>query len=661
MWGRNRSPSGLKAILGRAGATALAVLAFPVTADAATFTVTSNGDGLVPGTLANAINLANGNADPSNRIEFAVTGTIQLADSLPTITKSIEIAGPGASALTIRGLGEAGGFRVLRVCVGQGFTSIAAAISGVAITNGFDSSQGGGILLSDTPDGDCSLSLNNVIVSGNAVGASSGGAVVVSGGAIATENDTSLAINNSVISGNTASATATGFAGADGGAINLEPTASAEVNNTTISANRVVADSGGGHAVANGGGVNLFADGGNATITNSLISGNEALADAESCCHARAFGGGLAINSGSISNSTISGNRATANGGFPQAFGGFFGGFMGGASLTSVTLADNGTAIVVRTAASGTNNGGANLGGYAELRNTLIADPVGGLSCGVPESSETLFDPSAEPPLSGGNNYDEDGSCQFGAATDISGGDALLGPLADNGGPTLTHELLAGSPAIDAGTSLGLTTDQRGMPRPVQVLEPTTETPVLPTAQASKVNPNGGDGADIGAFERQAIPGPDPVPDSGPNPDQSSRRIHYSLRFKYIDKHGETFVVARVFCHSVGCNLEGSGKIKILPFPGRKGIDRKRVFKIGEAEGGFSYVAGRQVAGKLRFKVSQRTATAVKKAIVHGARGRVRATVSVTGANQVQPDAVKKRFRNIKLFARSRVNKKDRN
>src|ERR1019366_8634124 len=52
-----------------------------------------------------------------------------------------------------------------------------------------------------------------------------------------------------------------------------------------------------------------------------------------------------------------------------------------------------------------------------------------------------------------------------------AGGDSFadpkLGPLANNGGPTLTMALLPGSPAIDAGnTSLAPATDQRGVPRP---------------------------------------------------------------------------------------------------------------------------------------------------------------------------------------------------
>ena len=51
--------------------------------------------------------------------------------------------------------------------------------------------------------------------------------------------------------------------------------------------------------------------------------------------------------------------------------------------------------------------------------------------------------------------------------TDLINTDPLLGPLADNGGPTFTQALLPGSPAIDAGVAVaGVTTDQRGVPRP---------------------------------------------------------------------------------------------------------------------------------------------------------------------------------------------------
>ena len=66
--------------------------------------------------------------------------------------------------------------------------------------------------------------------------------------------------------------------------------------------------------------------------------------------------------------------------------------------------------------------------------------------------------------------------------------DPRLGPLQMNGGPTPTHALLPGSPAIDQGSSFGIPIDQRGHARPHRY-------PAIP-------KPPGGDGSDIGAFER---------------------------------------------------------------------------------------------------------------------------------------------------------------
>ena len=68
---------------------------------------------------------------------------------------------------------------------------------------------------------------------------------------------------------------------------------------------------------------------------------------------------------------------------------------------------------------------------------------------------------------SGGHNVFSDTPAAPLDPTDLINTDPLLGPLADNGGPTLTQALLPGSPAIDAGTAVsGVTTDQRGVPRP---------------------------------------------------------------------------------------------------------------------------------------------------------------------------------------------------
>jgi hypothetical protein len=74
-------------------------------------------------------------------------------------------------------------------------------------------------------------------------------------------------------------------------------------------------------------------------------------------------------------------------------------------------------------------------------------------------------------------------------ATDLQGNvdvplDPMIGPLAANGGPTLTHALLTGSPAIDAAATSceGSSTDQRGLPAP------------------------SGSACDMGSFEVQAAP-----------------------------------------------------------------------------------------------------------------------------------------------------------
>jgi hypothetical protein len=69
--------------------------------------------------------------------------------------------------------------------------------------------------------------------------------------------------------------------------------------------------------------------------------------------------------------------------------------------------------------------------------------------------------------------------------TPLSPIDPKLGSLALNGGTTLNHALLSGSPAIDQGNATG--TDQRGFNRPI-------DNPAIT---------NAGNGADIGAFEVQ--------------------------------------------------------------------------------------------------------------------------------------------------------------
>jgi hypothetical protein len=67
-----------------------------------------------------------------------------------------------------------------------------------------------------------------------------------------------------------------------------------------------------------------------------------------------------------------------------------------------------------------------------------------------------------------GHNLTDDASCGPLLASDLLVADAMLGPLQDNGGPTETHDLVIGSPAIDAGSvdCPPPDTDQRGVARP---------------------------------------------------------------------------------------------------------------------------------------------------------------------------------------------------
>ncbi|HEY7620881.1 MAG TPA: choice-of-anchor Q domain-containing protein [Solirubrobacteraceae bacterium] len=91
--------------------------------------------------------------------------------------------------------------------------------------------------------------------------------------------------------------------------------------------------------------------------------------------------------------------------------------------------------------------------------------------------------------------------------------DPRLGPLRDNGGPTATMAPATGSPAIDAGAAFGLTSDQRGAPRPSDF-----------DAVANR-----GDGTDIGAYEVQA-PGGASGTSSGGSRHAFGTQIRITLR-----------------------------------------------------------------------------------------------------------------------------------
>ena len=167
------------------------------------------------------------------------------------------------------------------------------------------------------------------------------------------------------------------------------------------------------------------------SISRSTISGNTTLTGI----------GGIELRDGSaaIRNSTFSNNSGPLGGDFwTQGDGVFF-------HLINVTSTSAGPALRFDHASD------------VDMHNTIFVGP--GVRCAIGAT--------AKPLRSGGNNLASDASCDLSAENDrVDVVDALLGPLADNGGPTWTHLPLTDSPAIDSGNSTGLTaTDQRGRPR----------------------------------------------------------------------------------------------------------------------------------------------------------------------------------------------------
>ncbi|MBI2887938.1 MAG: right-handed parallel beta-helix repeat-containing protein, partial [Chloroflexi bacterium] len=388
------------------------------------------------------------------------------ADGDLDITANLAIIGAGAESTIVQACTT--NQKTARCPTGQGiadrvFQVLSGAtvdIAGVTIRNGKGLSEGGGILNGGV------LSITKSIVSSNTAGT---GELSGNGGGIL--NNGTLAIQDSIVSSNlsgvygggiynlSGSFTMTGSTlrdniGGYGGAIRSE-SSTTTISSSTISDNTASFASGGG----------ILSVYGTLTVTGSTISDNNALM--------AAGGGGILTSSTTIIiNSTISGNRASDFGG-----GGIH-------SLSPVTVISS---TVVGNSATDSKGGGGLRNFYAHnpfvLRNSIVANsPKGGNCAGVITSE--------------GYNLSSDATCGLAGTGDLQNTDPKLGPLADNGGPTQTHALMTGGPAIDAvpvatctdPSGNPLVADQRGGPRPID---------------------GDGDGVaacDIGAFELMVAP-----------------------------------------------------------------------------------------------------------------------------------------------------------
>jgi len=227
---------------------------------------------------------------------------------------------------------------------------------------------------------------------------------------------------------------------------------------------------------------------GTLTISNCTISGNSAGA---------VQGGGIfSFTSVTIYNSTIVSNSASVGGGIVVNFGST-------ASIVNSTIVGN-------VASSSVGGGIYNVGALTVSNCTVCANVSGSQGSGIYSTQPAVLFSSiiASNTINSLVSSNRDFSGIVASAgynlvggTDVANGwlstdqrgtifsplDAGVGPLQDNGGPTLTMALQPGSLALDQGQSGAVTTDQRGRHR-------TYDDPAIP-------NPAGGDGADVGAYE----------------------------------------------------------------------------------------------------------------------------------------------------------------
>ncbi|MEQ1607114.1 MAG: MBG domain-containing protein [Pyrinomonadaceae bacterium] len=270
-----------------------------------------------------------------------------------------------------------------------------------------------------------------------------------SGGGIYSEGNLNLV--SSVVMGNTAT-------GAGGGIANITPGTVTTITDTAIRSNTGPL---GGGIVHSGNTLNL--NGSTVSINSRSLTFNGA---------GGIFGGGT-LN---ITNSTLSGNSVPS--------GTFNGGAIywdnGNATITNSTITNNSAPI-------GVNNAGGirKASGTVIIKSSIVAANA---------NNATVADLGGSFVSQGYNLIGNVGTAIGLTATGDQAGTAsarinpLLGPLANNGGPTLTHLPLFGSSAIDRGNNGTILVDQRGLARPF-------DDPVI----ANGV----GNGSDIGAVEVQ--------------------------------------------------------------------------------------------------------------------------------------------------------------
>jgi hypothetical protein len=368
-----------------------------------------------------------------------------------------------------------------------------AAIVACDASSATDSAYGGGAYARGT------ATIVSSIVAANTVHAARH---AVGGGVLA---DYGMTVRNSTISANATIAIGTdslppgssidASMGGLGSIYNLDMSDSL-VQGNTVSASTAFADQ---VAVANEAGVMAFYT---LTMVRSTISDNAAQAintasSATAYTYAYSVGGGARAASFVVSDSTISGNSTSAIASNSQ-YVGIEGSSGGGAK----TFTQNGTVSFTNSTISGNTStrsasayyargyalgGGIFANGVAlNLSNSTVAFNTAEQGSGVYQykSADIRMDSTIiagntssvggadfsthqTETVAGANNLITSVSANVSVPLDTLSTDPMLAPLANNGGPTLTHALLPHSPAIDAGSNAAaLMFDQRGNGHP---------------------------------------------------------------------------------------------------------------------------------------------------------------------------------------------------
>ena len=412
-------------------------------AHALDLTVTNTNDS-GPGSLRDAIEQVAAVPDVRHKITITATGTMTLLSPLTIFDRNVVICGPGQDQLTISGGNASTIFDITSTTASIVFikemtiSDSEGAISAIAILGGAGSETAilSGILFSSnstTGSGGaftavggnvtvrrCVFNNNNADEDGASIHVGEGSQVIVrksdfmggtaggNGGECAVDAGASLALLGCTASGSDAPSGSGGFVSNDG---------SLFVADTDI--DMCSARFGGGIRIGSTGDATIR----RTTIRNCAGSGIENLGVTD------------------IVNSTISGCADGAQaGGIDNGFGSL--------RLMFVTPTDN----RVNCCGVGGNRNFAPVEYYSCIN---AGNTVGGSFGGTPDIQVDTF--SGGSVLSWGwNVIGADDTGFFTLAGDQTGSaaaplDPMLGPLQDNGGFSFTHDLLPGSPALDAG------------------------------------------------------------------------------------------------------------------------------------------------------------------------------------------------------------------